>query len=154
MLMFEEGNLLLFHPFVFKNGATPKDKFFLVLGNIDGELLLASLPTSKDHVPSDVDVRHGCLDLAERFVNVFVFLSGEEVVIRETGESFSFSKNTFIYGANLDIYNVSQFELQERLAQTNIEMVGSLKMDVFKELKDCLANSKMVKNKYRKMLKQ
>ena len=62
--MFEEGNLLLFHPFVFKNGTTPKDKFFLVLGNIDGELLLASLPTSKDHVPYGVDVKQGCLDLS------------------------------------------------------------------------------------------
>jgi hypothetical protein len=55
--MFEEGNLLLFRPFIFKNGATPKDKFFLVLGkDIQGGLLLASLPTSKDHVPSDVSL--------------------------------------------------------------------------------------------------
>ena len=74
--MFEKGNLLLFRPFVFKNGAMPKDKFFLVLENVDGNLLLASLPTSKDHVPSDVEVKHGCLDLAERFVNVFVFGCG------------------------------------------------------------------------------
>lgn len=36
--MFEKGNLLLFRPFVFKNGAKPKDKFFLVLENIDGNL--------------------------------------------------------------------------------------------------------------------
>lgn len=147
--MFEEGNLLLFHPFVFKNGATPKDKFFLVLGNIDGDLLLASLPTSKDHVPSDMEVKHGCLDLSERFVNVFVFVSGVEIAIRETGESFSFSKNTFVYGANLDIYNVSQLELQERLAQTNIELVGALMPEIFTELRECLSNSKMVKNKYR-----
>lgn len=55
--MFEEGSLLLFRPFIFKNGVTPKDKFFLVLGkDIQGGLLLASLPTSKDHVPSDVEV--------------------------------------------------------------------------------------------------
>lgn len=109
--MFESGNLLLFRPFLFKNGAVPKDKFFLVLENKGGELLLASLPTSKDHVPSDVEVRHGCLDLSERFVNVFVFLSGEEILCRPSGERFSFSKNTFVYGADLDIYRVSQFEL-------------------------------------------
>lgn len=90
--MFEEGNLLLFRPFMFKNGATPKDKFFLVLGNVDGNLLLASLPTSKDHVPSDVEVKHGCLDIAERFVNVFVFISGEEILNRVNGERFSFRK--------------------------------------------------------------
>ncbi len=152
--MFEEGNLLLFRPFVFKNGALPKDKFFLVLGNMDGDLLLASLPTSKDHVPSDIEVKHGCLDLAERFVNVFVFMSGEEIAVRETGEVFSFSKNTFVYGANLDVYNASQLELQERLAQTSIELIGVVKEDVLAELKDCLANSKMVKNKYRKILMQ
>lgn len=93
--MFEEGNLLLFRPFMFKNGATPKDKFFLVLGNVDGNLLLASLPTSKDHVPSDVEVKHGCLDIAERFVNVFVFISGEEILNRVNGERFSFRKNNF-----------------------------------------------------------
>ncbi len=152
--MFEEGNLLLFRPFVFKNGALPKDKFFLVLGNMDGELLLASLPTSKDHVPSDMEVKHGCLDLAERFINVFVFMSGEEIAVRETGEVFSFSKNTFVYGANLDVYNVSQLELQERLSQTSIERVGVLKAELLAELKDCLANSQMVKNKYRKILRQ
>lgn len=151
--MFEKGNLLLFRPFVFKNGAMPKDKFFLVLENVDGNLLLASLPTSKDHVPADVEVKHGCLDLAERFVNVFVFLSGEEILCRANGERFSFSKNTFVYGANLDMYNISQFELQERLSQTNIELIGSLDAALFEELKNCLSNSKMVKNKYRKILK-
>ena len=151
--MFEEGNLLLFRPFLFKNGAEPKNKFFLVIANVGGDLLLASLPTSKDHVPSDMEVQHGCLELSERFVNVFVFMSGEEIASSDTGEVFSFSKNTFVYGANLDVYAASQFELQERLAQTEIELVGHLHQDVFKELKDCLANSGMVKNKYRRMLK-
>jgi len=151
--MFEEGNLLLFHPFLFKNGATPKDKFFLVLGSVDGDLLLASLPTSKDHVPSDVEVSHGCLDLPERYVNVFVFIAGEEVGLRQGGEHFSFSKNTFVYGANLDVYSISQLELQERMSQTCIELIGNLDADVLAELKKCLSNSKMVKNKYRKILK-
>lgn len=151
--MFETGNLLLFRPFLFKNGAMPKNKFFLVLGNADGNLLLASLPTSKDHVPSDVEVKHGCLDLSERFVNVFVFLSGEEILCKSSGERFSFSKNTFVYGADLDMYQVAQFEMQEQMAQTEIELIGTLDAELFAELKDCLANSKMVKNKYRKMLR-
>ena len=112
--MFEEGNLLLFHPFLFKNGATPKDKFFLVLGNVEGELLLASLPTSKDHVPSDVEVKHGCIDLPERDVNIFVFVAGEEIVLKQDGEYFSFSKNTFVYGANLDINSSLKFEIKAK----------------------------------------
>lgn len=151
--MFDEGNLLLFHPFMFKNGATPKDKFLLVLGNVEGELLLASLPTSKDHVPSDVEVKHGCIDLPERYVNVFVFIAGEEIVLQQSGERFSFSKNTFVYGTNLDMYSISQLELQERMSQTNIDLIGNLDADVFAELKACLSNSKLVKNKYRRLLK-
>lgn len=133
--------------FIFKNGATPKDKFFLVLGkDIQGGLLLASLPTSKDHVPSDVEVKHGCLDIAERFVNVFVFISGEEILNTINGGRFSFSKNTFIYGSNLDIYNAAQFELQERLSQTSIELIGTLGSTVFTGLK--LSSNKESRFKY------
>lgn len=45
--MFEKGNLLLFRPFVFKNGAMPKDKFFLVLENVDGNLFVGKPPHFK-----------------------------------------------------------------------------------------------------------
>jgi len=57
--MFEEGKLLRFEPFIFKNGAAPKPKYLLVLKIMDHQLLLASLPTSKDHIPSDIPVRTG-----------------------------------------------------------------------------------------------
>lgn len=102
--MYEEGMILLFHPFIFKNGATPKDKFFIVLKKLDGHILLASLPTSKDHVPTDLGVRHGCIDLPERTFNAFVFLSGQNVATQIDGTSFAFKKDTFIYGADLDVY--------------------------------------------------
>lgn len=99
--MFEEGKLLLFRPFLFKNGAEPQDKFFLVLKKIESNILLASLPTSKDHVPSDLEVKHGCLNIPERMLNVFVFLAGENVATRKDETSFAFDRNTFIYGADL-----------------------------------------------------
>ena len=51
--MFEEGNLLFFRPFLFKNGAESQDKFLLVMKKLDGDILLASLPTPKDNVPTD-----------------------------------------------------------------------------------------------------
>ena len=145
--MFEEGNLLFFRPFLFKNGAESQDKFFLVLKKLDGDILLASLPTSKDHVPSDLEVKHGCLNIPERMFNVFVLLSGENVAVREDGTFFAFKKNTFIYGANLDVYPV------ERMAQTTIEKIGTLDEAVFTEIVACLSESKMVKNKYRRILK-
>ena len=45
--MFEAGSLVLFRPFLFKNGATPKDKFFLVLEHLEDEVLLASISPSR-----------------------------------------------------------------------------------------------------------
>ena len=150
--MFEEGNLLFFRPFLFKNGAEPQNKFFLVLKKIGNDVLLASLPTSKDHVPSDLEIKQGCLNAPERMLNVFVFLAGENIASKEDGTPFAFTKNTFIYGANLDSYPASQFDLQERMAQTSIEKIGKLNAPIFKDLTACLSESKMVKNKYRKLL--
>ncbi len=69
--MFEEGTLLLFRPFIFPDGGEPKQKFFVVLKNVDGDMLLASLPTSKDHVPADIELKQGCLEIPERMVKVF-----------------------------------------------------------------------------------
>lgn len=66
-------------------------------------------------------MEHGCLNIPERMFNVFVFLSGENVAVKEDGTFFAFKKNTFVYGANLDIYPIEQFDLQERMAQTAIE---------------------------------
>lgn len=89
--MFKKGQLLRFDPFIFPDGGHPKPKFFVVL-NEDGEgLLLASLPTSKDHVPADVVFSGGCLEMPERNINVFGFLPGQQVT-----SSFSFPRATFI----------------------------------------------------------
>ena len=154
ILMYEEGMILLFHPFIFKNGATPKDKFFIVLKKLDGHILLASLPTSKDHVPTDLGVRHGCIDLPERTFNAFVFLSGQNVATQIDGTSFAFKKDTFIYGADLDVYPMEQFDLQEQTTQTAIEKIGILDRMVFDNLITCLSGSKMVKNKFRRLLQQ
>ena len=48
--MFSPGNLLYFNPFIFPDGGVPKPKYFLVLAEAGDDVLLASLPTSKDHV--------------------------------------------------------------------------------------------------------
>lgn len=69
-IMFEPENLLYFNPFIFPDGGDPKPKFFVVLGEIGDTMLLASLPTSKDHIPSDVTLTSGCIEIAERMVNV------------------------------------------------------------------------------------
>jgi len=146
--MFEPGNLLYFDPFIFPDGGEPKPKFFVVLGEVDDTILLASLPTSKDHVPSDVEVKSGCLEIAERMVNAYIFMANEEI----TDDGFFFEKNTFIYGQNIKTYNTSAFLQQQTSGQTEITEKGKLKDEVFNALRECLKNSDAVRKRYKKYL--
>lgn len=146
--MFEPGNLLYFNPFIFPDGGEPKPKFFVVLGEIDGNVLLAALPTSKDHIPSDVEVKSGCLEIPERMVNAFTFLANEIV----TDNGFYFDKNTFIYGQNIKTYNTVAFTEQELAGETKIKLKGKLKDNIFTALLECLKNSDAVRKRYKKYL--
>lgn len=147
-IMFEPGNLLYFNPFIFPDGGDPKPKFFVVLGEVDETVLLASLPTSKDHIPSDVEVISGCLEIPERMVNAYTFLANEVV----TDNGFFFEKNTFIYGQNIKTYNTIAFSEQEKAGETEIELKGKLKADLFTALKDCLRNSDAVRKRFKQYL--
>lgn len=147
-IMFEPGNLLYFNPFIFPDGGDPKPKFFVVLGEVDETVLLASLPTSKDHIPSDVEVISGCLEIPERMVNAYTFLANEVV----TDNGFFFEKNTFVYGQNIKTYNTIAFSEQEKAGETEIELKGNLKADLFTALKDCLRNSDAVRKRFKQYL--
>lgn len=146
--MFEPGNLLYFNPFIFPDGGDPKPKFFIVLGEIDETVLLASLPTSKDHIPSDVEVKSGCIEISERMVNAYIFMANEVV----TDNGFFFDKNTFIYGQNIKTYNSIAFLGQTTSGQTVIEQKGKLKDEIFAALKECLKNSDAVRKRYKNYL--
>lgn len=136
-----------------KKGAESKPKYFIVLKKEEDSLVMATLPTSKDHIPSDVERRYGCVEIPERCVNVYVFLSKQEIAFTpESHTPWGFPMNTYIYGADLNTYPISSFENQLRLQQTEIELKAILTDDVFCDLIRCLKNSKMVKNKFRKML--
>lgn len=147
-IMFEPGNLLYFNPFIFPDGGDPKPKFFVVLGDVDETVLLASLPTSKDHIPSDLEVKSGCLEIPERMVNAYTFLANEVV----TDNGFFFEKNTFVYGQNIKTYNTIAFSEQEKAGETEIELKGNLKADLFTALKDCLRNSDAVRKRFKQYL--
>ena len=146
--MFEPGNLLYFNPFIFPDGGVPKPKFFVVLGEVDETLLLASLPTSKDHIPSDIEVKSGCLEIPDRMVNAYIFMANEVV----TDNGFFFEKNTFIYGQNIKTYNSVAFLGQTASGKVVIEKKGKLKDEVFTALKDCLKNSDSVRKRYKQYL--
>lgn len=141
--MIEEGSLLYFDPFVFKNGATPKAKYFIVLAITDDGMMLASLPTSKDHVPEDIEIERGPINIPERNINAYVFDAGEMVT-----ESFSFPRKTFVYGEQVDSYT----EKDILSMSGNMTNLGVIKAELFADLKACLKQATNMKRKFAKLL--
>lgn len=141
--MYEVGDLLKFSPFQFKNGNPASPKYFIVLGHIDEKVMMASLPTSKDHVPADAVVEHGCVDIKERGVNAYVFSPNDKVTA-----TFRFPLQTFVYGEQVDEYE--QKYLDEM--NTKVEHLGQIEAQTFQNLKDCLKKAQLLRRKYRNLL--
>lgn len=140
---YTEGQLLSFTPFFFKSGAAPKKKYFIVLKHIEEQILMASLPTSKDRIPSDVAIQSGCINHPERAVNAFVFMPKESVT-----ERFAFPLPTFVYGEQVDEYSLKHLETMD----SSVEYLGTIHKDLFSRLKACLKQSVLIKRKYSKLL--
>ena len=138
-----EGTLLYCDPFVFKNGATPKPKYFIVLANTDSGVMLASLPTSKDHVPQDAEVVRGAVSIPERGVNAYVFEAGDQVT-----DCFAFPRKTFVSGEQVDDYTEEDLEAMGG----SIQNLGVLKPELLAELRKCLKQAPNIKRKYIKWL--
>lgn len=142
-MMYTEGHLLRFSPFIFKNGAPPKTKYYIVLKHLDDKLMMASLPTSKDHIPGDIPVVSGCIHIPERVVNAYVFMPHQEVTA-----THCFPLPTFIYGEQVDEYSQDHLDKMDTL----VEDLGFIQDKLFSELKECLKKSSLIKRKYRKLL--
>lgn len=141
-----------FDPFFFKNGAKPKPKYFLVLAIQEESLLLASLPTSQDHVPSSMEHLSGCINDEVGCFNAYVFDAGVTVSVNDAGEEFCFPKRTYVYGEQLDTYFFSSVkELADR-QDVIVEDKGILKDHYLTDIKKCLKNSSRVKRGYKRML--
>lgn len=146
--MFQEGNIIYFDPFYFKNGNTAKPKYFIVLKNQNGKNILASLPTRKDSIPQKDEVNNGCVELPSINLNCFVISKNTEVT--DCGKYFDFK--THIYGHQIDDYEISFLEEIYPTENTDYEIWGKMKEHLFTSLIDCLKNSKSVKRKYKKIL--
>lgn len=141
--MYEQGRLMKFTPFKFKNGASPKPKYFLVLGTYRENIIIASLPTSKDHIPVTLSQEYGCTNDNERNVNAFVFKANKRIT-----ECFAFPRKTFVYAEQVDEYALNYLKGMD----ANIEDLGLLEIEVFKALIDCLIKSAMLKRKFRRII--
>jgi hypothetical protein len=95
--MYIPGVIIYFTPFYFSNGDS-KNKYFLVLATGEDDILIASLPTSKDHIPRSIEKKHGCINDDTTRVNCYFFEAG--TVISECGR-FSFERDTYVYGEQI-----------------------------------------------------
>lgn len=146
--MFEEGSIIYFDPFYFKNGNTAKPKYFVVLKNQDEQNILASLPTRTDSIPQKEEIDNGCVELPS--INLNCFVISNEIEVTDCGKMFDFK--THIYGHQIDVYEVEFLKEIYPLENTDYEVWGKMKEELFGSLIECLKNSKSVKRKYRKML--
>lgn len=146
--MYKEGNILYFTPFYFKNGNTPKPKYFVVLKVVEGKTILASLPTRKDHIPVKDVVKSGCVELPDINLNCFVFAPNETVTC--CGKCFDFP--THIYGSQLDFYEIETMNDLYRIEGVDFELFGEMQPAIFRKLVLCLKNSKAVKKKFIRIL--
>jgi len=71
--LYTPGKLIYFDPFFFKDGSKSKPKYFLVLKIIENKIVLASLPSSKNHLPATQSIKHGCIEILESCINCYVF---------------------------------------------------------------------------------
>jgi len=140
--------ILFFPNFIFKNGATPKPKFFITLKNIGNEIMVVSLPSSQDFVPDSIKVE-GCIEYPDRFISCFCFLQNT-VICNDTG--FKFLKDTFIYASYVDTYSLAK--LSERYPVKGIDYIikGTLSKPYKTNLVNCLKNSQGLKRKIKKIL--
>ncbi len=145
---FQQGAILYFDPFIFSDGGSPKPKYFLVLKVMDDACLLASLPTSKDFVPSTVEKIHGCIERPDINFNCYYF--DPNVVICDNG--FAFPIETYVYGYRLQTFKLDTLLLQEITDETIIEERGILTANEYHAILKCLSASPAVKRAYRKML--
>jgi hypothetical protein len=146
--MYTPGNILYFTPFYFPNGRKEKNKYFIVLAANQGNTLIATLPTSKDHIPSNVKKVHGCIDLPEINFNCYYFEANKSIT--ESGWGFPFE--TYVYGPQVAEFIKENFESIYAVEEIDYEIVGKLNAIEFIAIKDCIKNSRTVKRKIRRAL--
>lgn len=145
--MFIPGQIIYFTSFQFKNGNSPKAKYFIVLGNHDNKVIIGSLPTRSNTVPSFITINHGCINIDERCYNSYLF--EKDKIIGKAG--FSFDMTTFIYGDQVEDYLLEYLE-SNYIEEIDYRVLDELVREEFEAIIKCLKNSDSVKFKIKKRL--
>ena len=95
--MLVTGNIIYFTPFYFSNGSPSKNKYFIVLKESGNATIIASLPSSKDFVPSIEIIKHGCIDIPSADFNCYHFEANRSI----TDAGFCFDTDGFPGGNSM-----------------------------------------------------
>ena len=151
--MFKKGNIIYFEPFIFPDGGNPKNKYFIVLKNESNNLVLATLPTSKDSIPQYIVKKFGCIEYPEINFNCYYFKSGIDIAHNPIeNKSFSFPIDTYVYGFRLNEFDIDIFKEQISKNQIKISVRGTLYKNIIDNLVSCLKKSSSVKKKFKNLL--
>jgi hypothetical protein len=150
--MFEEGTIVYFDPFYFKNGCTAKPKYFVVLKNISNTSVIASLPTRKDSIPQKYVINSdcGCIELPDINLNCFVISTNIEIT--KCGKKFDFT--THLYGHQIDDYAIETLSQLYQNEGSDYVVWGKMKTKLFSQLLSCFKSSKAIKRKYKRLLNE
>lgn len=146
--MFFPGQIIYFNEFYFKNGNTSKPKYLIILGRFEDKTIVASLPTRTIVAPSLISKSHGCINMEDRCFNCYVFEPGK--VICENG--FSFNQPTYIYGSQIEDYEIDILEEVYPIPGVDFEEKGVLLQKEFQDILDCIRNSSSIKRKIKRLL--
>jgi hypothetical protein len=146
--LFQQGEIVYFTPFYFKNGNTAKDKYFIILKVIENQTILASLPTSINKGPAFIGVMHGCINHDDRCFNCYLFEQGKPVCTN----GFSFPLPTHVYGNEVEDYQISILSSVYGIEGVDFFRVGVLTPTEFSSLISCIKNSESVRNKIKRSL--
>lgn len=147
--MFDSGHLLYCKNFQFNNGNQPKDKYFIVLKRAANKIIIGSLPTRTNKIPSFIDIEHGCINKNDRCFNCYLFEAKRPICIN----GFSFDLPTFVYGDEIETYDIETVESNYILNKT-YKVEGILTTDEYSALINCITQSDSVKNKIRNILRE
>lgn len=146
--MFQPKQIIYFNEFYFKNGNTAKPKYLIILGRVKDKTIVASLPTRTNNSPSLLHTKHGCVNLDERCFNCYVFEPGRSIC----ENNFAFELPTFIYGNQVEDYDIEILEDVYMIKGVDYEEKGILTEPEFKAILECILNSSSTKRKIKKLL--
>lgn len=144
------GTIIYFTPFYFLDGkAAPRNKYFIILGyDQAGAFIVASLPSSVDHVPESVMQEHGCTQLPEAMFSVYIFESGRPI----TTKGWGFPLTTYVYINWINQFEARIFKDIYVVPDIDYQVVGRLTKDEFEALRMCALTSSALKKRFRKAL--